>query len=258
MLVLAFDTSSPAVTVALGRVDPITVPPEFVPPEDGRFTFVGDAGGFGGGPRLIHEQVEVASNRQRELLAPLIDQVLREAGFAASDLGSIAVGLGPGPFTGLRVGIMTAKAMAQALDVPVYGECSLDLIAPNSTAYDYDEDVEHHLVRMSDARRKQIYWAEYSFEGARLHGPDLGTPADLADRLRGRVPFLAGAGALLYRDQFEGFHIIEGDPYPSAAELFQRVSLRAYQGKTGDDLTPLYLRRPDAHPPGRPKAVTPS
>ena len=134
---LAFDTSTPAVTVAVADFEPWTYP------EGGWIRPVLD------GVHLLATQSEVATNRHGELLAPLIAAALSDAGAAPGDIGAVGVGLGPGPFTGLRVGIVTARAMSDALDVPAYGESSLRLIAP----------VRGGVA--TNARRKQVYWAVY-------------------------------------------------------------------------------------------------
>jgi tRNA threonylcarbamoyl adenosine modification protein YeaZ len=251
--VLAFDTSTPAVTVALVEYDdtPPTPPPGTKPGE----SFVMSRSG----PYALAERVEVESNRHGELLAPLIRSVLEDADVNVREVGAVGVGLGPGPFTGLRVGIVTAKALGDALGIPTYGECSLDVMASRLgfAAYDDDNDIEHGYVVMSDARRKQVYWATYNPIGSRVGGPDLARPADVVAALSGRVSHVAGAGALLYRDVFDGFTIIEHHPYPSAAELGSMVAGRLWRKPAGDELVPMYLRRPDAQPPGPPKVVTP-
>ena len=100
VLLLAFDTATPAVTVALR----------------------GDEG-------VLAEHTEIDARRHGELLAPGIEKVLADAGCSRTDLTGVAVGVGPGPFTGLRVGLMTARALADALDIPVYGVCTLDILA---------------------------------------------------------------------------------------------------------------------------------
>jgi tRNA threonylcarbamoyl adenosine modification protein YeaZ len=251
VLVLGLDTSSPAVTVALIESD--DAPPVPPPGLKAGESFVTSRPA----PTAIAAQTEVAVNRHGELLAPMIASVMTAAGVAADALDAIAVGLGPGPFTGLRVGIMTAKAMGDALDIPVYGECSLDVIARELgyAAYDDDNDEEHGYVVMSDARRKQVYWATYDPYGHRVDGPEIGRPADVAEELRGRIAHVAGAGALLYRDTFHDFTVIERSPYPSAATLAEMAWMR--RREPADVLAPMYLRRPDAQPPGAPKRVTP-
>lgn len=213
----------------------------------------------GPGPSLLASRTEVATNRHGELLAPMIDAVLAEAGTTVARISTIGVGLGPGPFTGLRVGVVTAKAMGDALGIPVYGECSLDVIARDLTglAWDDDTDEECDYVVMSDARRKQVYWATYTFTGARIDGPEIGTPQDLAAQLTGDIRYVGGAGALLYRDVFADFTVIAHSPYPSAATLAESASRNWRLREPAGELEPMYLRRPDARPPGTPKKVTP-
>jgi tRNA threonylcarbamoyl adenosine modification protein YeaZ len=228
VLVLTLDTSTPAVTAALSGV----VPERAV--------------------TTLASRHEVAVNRHGELLAPMIERVLREANVAPADLDAVGVGLGPGPFTGLRVGIMTAAAMGDALGRPVYGACSLDVIGYSVRSNDFSFAV------LTDARRKQVYWASYDEIGGRIDGPDIGTPAAVAEQLAGRVTHVAGSGAMLYREQLTSFTVVEGHEYPNAAVLPQLLTAKILDRAPGDDLTPLYLRRPDATPPGRPKQVTPA
>jgi tRNA threonylcarbamoyl adenosine modification protein YeaZ len=221
--VLGFDTSSAAVTVAV----------------------------VAGDGEIRADLLVIEPNRHGELLAPMIHAALDEAGVRPSELAAIGVGLGPGPFTGLRVGIMTAKAMSDALAIPAYGRCSLDLLAD---VHGFDSGP---FAVLSDARRKQVYWALYDEDAERLAGPDLGRPKDVAELLRGRTRSVAGAGAQLYREAFADFEIAEFGSYPGAVELAWRVADIAATGAPSDDLTPLYLRRPDAQPPGPRKQVTP-
>jgi tRNA threonylcarbamoyl adenosine modification protein YeaZ len=242
VLVLAFDTSTPAVTVAVVEVG-------------GSLRDPSGAASFGPGDlesQTLAERTEIATNRHGELLAPLIREVLATAGTSPSDLDAIGVGLGPGPFTGLRVGIVTAKAMGDALGVATYGECSLDVMARG-----YPRGGDPFAV-LTDARRKQVYWARYDGAGARLDGPELGRPADVAELLRGRAAVVAGAGAELYRADFAGFEVAQVYPYPKASELARMGGSVPGRSLPSDGLEPLYLRRPDAQPPGRPKQVTPA
>lgn len=192
-----------------------------------------------------------APNAQGETLAPLIRQVLDEAGVTTGDVDAIGVGLGPGPFTGLRVGVVTAAGLADALGVPAYGMCSLDAIAHLHT------QVEDFAV-VTDARRKQVYWARYGDTGARLDGPELARPDDLAAALSGRVRVVVGAGALLYPEAFGGFQLRVALPWPSAAWLAGRALSKHMLGAVPEPLEPLYLRRPDAKPPAARKRVTPA
>jgi tRNA threonylcarbamoyl adenosine modification protein YeaZ len=222
VLVLALDTSSPTVTVAVCE------------------TNEGDV-------RLRGERSETADNRHGERLAPLTAAAMRDAGVVVDQLEAVVVGLGPAPFTGLRVGIMTARAMSDALAIPAYGVCSLDGIAHRFTT-----DKGSFAV-VTDARRKQVYWALYDEAARRIDGPELLPPDELAAQLSSRTTDAVGAGVLKYRNAFAGFTVREGDPSPRAVDLVWCVDFSAAPGS----LAPLYLRRPDAQPPGRPKAVTP-
>jgi tRNA threonylcarbamoyl adenosine modification protein YeaZ len=216
VLVLVLDTSSAAVTAAVARV--------------------------GEDVELVAERVTVNSRGHGELLAPAIDAVLREAGCTVGDLAAIVVGTGPGPFTGLRVGLVTAAVLADTLGIPAYGVCSLDGIAH------FGESV----FVATDARRREVYWARY-IEGMRVEGPEVGRPAELD--VSGPM---VGAGARLYVDVLGGQLL--GDSadrdYPSALQLARVAADRVRDATPGDALTPLYLRRPDAEAPNAPKSVT--
>lgn len=225
VLVLAVDTSARVVTTAvceIGANASVTV--------------------------LAHRDVD-APNRHGELLAPLVDQVLEEAAVAAADLGAIAAGLGPGPFTGLRVGVVTAVTMADALQVPVYGACSLDALALR-------HDDGSPVVVCTDARRRQVYWARYDATGRRVEGPDLAPAADVAARLHETPVHVLGAGVGLYRATFDDFCVHDEPSYAAAGDVARLVADRAVAGAPSDVMEPLYLRRPDAVPPGAPKPVT--
>jgi tRNA threonylcarbamoyl adenosine modification protein YeaZ len=215
VLVLAIDTSSAAVTAAVVDVS-------------------SDAA-------LVRaERVTLNSRGHGEYLAPAIAQCLAEAAAAPGDLAAIVAGTGPGPFTGLRVGLVTAAVMGDVLGIPAYGVCSLDAIAGEQAG---------PLLVATDARRKEIYWARY-LDGARVEGPAVSRPADVVPG----TGSMAGAGARLYADAL-GLPLLDRD-FPSAVALVQRAADRIRAGAPTELLTPLYLRRPDAVEPGRPKAVT--
>ena len=235
MLLLAFDTATPAVTVAL---------------HDGQ--------------RVLAEMATVDARRHGELLAPSIAKVIAGAGAEERDLTAVAVGVGPGPFTGLRVGVVTARVFGCTLDIPVYGVCTLDVLARAASP----AAAGREFLAVTDARRKELYWARYSADGARLAGPSVDRPAAIPSDLP-----VAGQAVSLYPDQL-------GQPiwpeHPSAAVLATLVA-----GATGPEPAgatglepagatgpapsavvllppePLYLRRPDAQIPGPPKRVTP-
>jgi tRNA threonylcarbamoyl adenosine modification protein YeaZ len=208
VLLLAIDTSGPAVSVAVHDGDHV----------------VGSAQGEG---TMAHG----------ELLAPAVRDALADAGRSAADLTDVAVGVGPGPFTGLRVGIVTARTLAASLGLTSHGVCSLDALALDAGLG------REHLVAI-DARRKEVYWARYvpDADGVprRVDGPHVDKPAELA-RLHPDLP-VVGRGATLYADVLDA---TDGPLDPSAAALAQGV-VRGHVKVLG--LEPLYLRRPDAQP----------
>jgi tRNA threonylcarbamoyl adenosine modification protein YeaZ len=228
VLLLAFDTATPAVTVALHD-----------------------------GDRVLAEAVTVDARRHGELLAPSIAKVIADAGAEPGDLTAVATGVGPGPYTGLRVGVVTAQVFGQTLGVPVYGVCTLDVIARAAVP----AAAGREFLAATDARRKEVYWARYSGSGARLTGPEVSRPGEITD---GTSLPAAGPAVALYPEAL-------GEPiwreYPSAVVLAGMVAERlaalatGLPDRTGAELEllppePLYLRRPDARVPGPPKRVT--
>jgi tRNA threonylcarbamoyl adenosine modification protein YeaZ len=214
------DSATPAVTAALARVD-------------------------ADGVAVLAERVAVDARAHGELLAPAVSALLAEAGVKPAALAAVVAGLGPGPFTGLRVGLVTAIALAHALDVPGYGVCSLDAIGhgqPDTT-----------LVA-TDARRREVYWAVYA-DGVRVYGPAVDRPADAAARAAALGATRAvGDGALRYADVLRAadgqqLPVADRPRYPDAAALARLAAGRVRAHAPGEPLTPLYLRRPDATPP---------
>lgn len=226
MLTLAVDTSSTVVAAALVDVSDDTT------------------------WRVIARRDEVAPNRHGELLAALVEEMQREAGLSPADIAAVAAGVGPGPFTGLRVGVVTAATMADALTVPAYAVCSLDAVARAHA------DAGELLV-CTDARRKQVYWAHYDSSGVRTEGPDLAPPADLVARFRDRDVTAVGAGVLTYPDAFDALRVRDHCAYPSAVDVAALAATRVAAGAASERLEPLYLRRPDAVPPSGHKPVLP-
>jgi tRNA threonylcarbamoyl adenosine modification protein YeaZ len=120
-----------------------------------------------------------------EKLAPEIAAALAEAGVRPRDLGAIVAGLGPGPFTGLRVGLVTAASMGQALNIPTYGVCSLDALGRAAGP--------GRVLIATDARRREVYWATYQ-DGVRVVGPDVAKPADVAAAIAEALAVRVAAG----------------------------------------------------------------
>ena len=196
-LVLAIDTATPAVTAGI----------------------VADGD-------LLAERVSIDARAHAERITPNVLAALADAGRAMSDLDAVVVGCGPGPFTGLRVGMATAAAYGHALGITVYGVCSLDAIGGQTTG---------DTLVVTDARRREIYWARYR-DGVRIDGPAVSAPADVDP---GDAESVAGSPdhAALF-----GLPCIE-PRYPTATGLVAAVSDWSQQPAP---LVPLYLRRPDA------------
>ncbi|MGH3287182.1 MAG: tRNA (adenosine(37)-N6)-threonylcarbamoyltransferase complex dimerization subunit type 1 TsaB [Streptosporangiaceae bacterium] len=217
MLVLGFDTATPAVSAALHD-----------------------------GDRVIAGASALDARRHSELLTPMIAKIMADAGVSRADLTAIAVGVGPGPYTGLRVGVVTARVLGSVLRLPVSGVCSLDVIAASAVSA---APAGEFLVA-TDARRKEVYWARYDAAGHRIAGPGVGPASSIPDAT---VLPVAGAGGPLYP---EAFGELIGPAYPDAGTLCGLVARPVGQVPLLAP-EPLYLRRPDAREPGPPKRVTP-
>ncbi|MDT5194452.1 MAG: tRNA threonylcarbamoyladenosine biosynthesis protein TsaB [Mycobacterium sp.] len=200
-IVLAIDTATPAVTAGVIRRGP-------------------------SGVDVLAERVTIDARAHAEQLTPNVVGALADAGLAMADLGAVVVGCGPGPFTGLRVGMATAAAYAHALGLPVHGVCSLDAIGV---------DTAGDVLVVTDARRREVYWARYR-DGVRVDGPDVSSPADVpadADAVAGSP------------DHAALFDLPRLAPtYPTASGLVRAVDWTVPAGP----LVPMYLRRPDAKP----------
>jgi len=207
VLILAIDTATPAVTAGVVRAD-------------------------AAGVHTLAERVTVDARAHAERLTPNIVAALADSGVAKTDLDAVVVGCGPGPFTGLRVGMATAAAFAHALDIPVHGVCSLDAIGVHTTGT---------VLVVTDARRREVYWARYR-DGARIDGPAVNAPADVP------VDAAAVAGSPAHAALFDLPRL--DLPYPTPTGLVRAVPDLSAEPAP---LVPLYLRRPDAKPqPPRP------
>ncbi|MFD2082234.1 tRNA threonylcarbamoyl adenosine modification protein YeaZ [Actinopolymorpha cephalotaxi] len=203
MLLLAFDTATPAITVALHD-----------------------------GTSVVATSTVVDAMRHGELLAPGIAAVLDQAGADRTDLTDIAVGVGPGPFTGLRVGLVTARTLGHVLDIPVHGVCTLDVLAAAA------EIGTGPFCVATDARRKEVYWGRYADRHTRVDGPRVDRPDALAT-----ADPVVGRGATLYP---AAFPTAAGPLDPDAAVLADLVASGTAKVVPA---TPMYLRRPDAVEP---------
>jgi tRNA threonylcarbamoyl adenosine modification protein YeaZ len=218
---LAFDTATPAVTVGLHD-----------------------------GARVLAAKTAMGGRRHGELLASMIEQVLEAGGAERTDLEAVAVGTGPGPYTGLRAGLVTARVLASALRIPAVGVCTLDVIARAAAR----AAAGREFVVATDARRKEVYWARYSSTGERIAGPAVSLPDDVAPAGTAAPCPVAGEGPVLYPE-------MTACPipprYPDAVQLAEIAARRLAEPGLQAPPEPLYLRRPDAREPGPPKRVTP-
>jgi tRNA threonylcarbamoyl adenosine modification protein YeaZ len=196
-LLLAIDTATPAVT----------------------------AGVVSGGD-LLAERVSVDARGHAERITPNVLAALADAGLRMADLDAVVVGCGPGPFTGLRVGMATAAAYGHALGVPVHGVCSLDAIGGQTTG---------DTLVVTDARRREVYWARYR-DGIRTGGPAVDAPASVDPGVARAV-----AGSPQHAALF-GLPVCEPS-HPTPAGLVAAV---LEWSDNPAPLVPLYLRRPDA------------
>ena len=190
--------------------------------------------GIARGDEVLAEITVDDTRAHVEQLMPSVNAAAARAGVALSDLGRIVVGLGPGPFTGLRVGIVTAQTLAAATGADLHGICTLDALAAQAVNDPAAADLADGFVATIDARRKELYWARYDATGRRIGDPMVGPPEQIP-----ALPVI-GPGAALYPDLLAdrsrgsvtalapGFLAVRGPGLPAAGT------------------EPLYLRRPDA------------
>jgi tRNA threonylcarbamoyladenosine biosynthesis protein TsaB len=222
MHLLALDTSGPRISVAIGH--------------NGR----------------LRAEVSIdGARRHAEQVAPAIEFLCASVGIEPAGFGAVAVGIGPGLFTGLRVGVTTARAIAQCLRIPVVGVPSLDLVA-----YPL-RHTTRLVVAVTDARRHEVFYACYRpVPGGvqRVTDYAVGPAEALVGELtaRGEEVLLAGDGALLHGEAFGALDRVElagpDGAFPSAAALVELASARLEREEfeTAADVHPLYLRRSDA------------
>jgi tRNA threonylcarbamoyl adenosine modification protein YeaZ len=209
VLVLALDTATPTLVAGVARWSP-------------------------GSTEVLGEETRPSGTRHAELLSPAVRAALSAAGVATGELDAVVVGLGPGPFTGLRVGVVTAAAMADVRGLPAVGVCSLDAVGEGARTV------------VTDARRREVYWARYDEAGVRVEGPGVVRPDELA------VPG-PYVGDPAFADRL-GAPVVAADV--TTAGLVRAAAAQLADPAGADPLVPLYLRRPDAVPPAASKAVT--
>ncbi len=225
VLLLAIDTATSAITVALHD-----------------------------GEGVLAESTTLDARRHGEYLAPAVARVLAQAGRTPAEVSAVVAGTGPGPFTGLRIGLVTARTFAFACGIPVYGVCSLDALAHQGWLEDAAGLGRSCLVA-TDARRKEVYWAGYDVTagGVRRRGePMVAKAAAIAEQVRA-LPVI-GRGAVLYADQL-GPRV--GPLDVSAGAMADLAVRRMAAGFHLPPADPMYLRRPDTMPPSPRKLVMP-
>lgn len=206
---------------------------------------------IGGHEGVIASSHSAQGRRHAESLVPSIEFTCDQAGVSLDEIGLVAVDIGPGLFTGLRVGIATAKAIAFAQRIPMIGVSSLDLLAFPVRF------TSRLIVATIDARRGEIYYALYrQVPGGvqRVSDYSIGAPEDLASELmaQGEEAIILGDGARRYHEELSEVHDVEivdsGHTYPSAASLVQLAHAQALREEftSIDAISPMYLRKPDA------------
>ncbi|WP_448858244.1 tRNA (adenosine(37)-N6)-threonylcarbamoyltransferase complex dimerization subunit type 1 TsaB [Corynebacterium propinquum] len=186
-----------------------------------------------------------------ELLMPTVFELLESTGIKLSELAAVVVGCGPGPFSGLRVGMATASGLGHALGIPVYGVCSHDAIAwralhatdtLDAAGATTGEPSDNVLVA-TDARRRETYWATYC-GNRRVAGPDVGP----AETLQPDVDRVVAHPEIAQRLPEKLQKLAAGEATPAVPSARGLVAVADFAAAP-QPLTPLYLRRPDAKEP---------
>ena len=240
-MLLGIDTSG-AVSVAVSRG-------ELPAGAEGAAEADGSARAGAAALEILAVRSDTRSRHHDEVLLALVEETLQAAGVTREELSGVVVGRGPGPFTGLRVGLVSARSIAAVLGVPLHGLSSLDALAHQALA---EVPAARGPVTVGvalDARRREVYHARYRREtdGAvtRIAEPAVHAPAEVAEELTA-CDLLVGSGTALYPELLpataELEHVDAGHLLLAAAQLAAR----------GEDLTstePMYLREPDAAKP---------
>ncbi|HEX5016470.1 MAG TPA: tRNA (adenosine(37)-N6)-threonylcarbamoyltransferase complex dimerization subunit type 1 TsaB [Actinomycetes bacterium] len=196
-----------------------------------------------GEDEVVAEHSHSDARRHGEVLPGLIADVLAQAGVTADDVDVVVVGVGPGAYTGLRVGIATAQALGLTLSVPVVGAVTLDAIAFGTQRTD-------PFVVVTDARRREVFYARY--DNYRRRAEDLRVVAQdlLASELRGDLPIIATSDTPVLPAVTPDAVVAV-----SAADVCALAIDRARHGVEQQPVRPVYLRHPDVTPATSPKSV---
>ncbi len=182
--------------------------------------------------------VEITTDRRHaEELSPRLLALLDDTGLTLADVDRLVIDIGPGRFTGLRVGLASVRALGFALDRPVVGLTSLTILAAGAAG-------EEPVTAVIDARRAEVF--QQTFEaGAPVSEATVGAPENLSAAARGVV---VGDGADRYADHYRtvGELSVIAGRNPDATVMLELS--RGMAGKPGTEVEPLYLRDPDANP----------
>jgi tRNA threonylcarbamoyl adenosine modification protein YeaZ len=218
-LMLGIDTATPVTTVGLTRVDI----------DDGTVV-------------VVDERNHRDPRRHGEILPQLVDDVLRSSRVRPSEVKTVAVGVGPGAYSGLRVGIAAAEALGLALEIPVVGVVTLDALA-------FATGIDEPFAIVTDARRREVFVAHYRDHRTAKGPPTVGSPELVASTVGGGRVLAPGETPLLPGVDFEQC------PDPSAASVCAVAADRLRSGSPTTPVAPLYLRRPDVSASSGPKSV---
>ncbi len=199
------------------------------------------------GPRLLARRAAPGPRGQAEAMVPMIQECLAEAGLGFADLDAIAVTVGPGGFTGLRVALSTARALRLALDRPAVGLSTLEALAAGVPAHAAGG---RQILAVVDARRSEVFAQAFAPDLTPLGPPMVADPAVVAASVAGPL-VLAGTGEALILPFLDGRDVIHGvaPADPDAATIARLVAGRPLPPRGHPPPSPLYLRPPDARPP---------
>ncbi len=202
------------------------------------------------GGAVIAQREETADRRQAEILMPMVQSAMREAGFDYNMLDLIAVTIGPGSFTGVRIGLAAARGIALASGLPLTGVTTLQALA---AAPSPDERQGGPILAVLDARRGQLYGQFFDINGDPASDPFAAAAATIPDRLkklyRVTTPLLlVGSGAELAARALDEsghpFGYSKSPPFPSAATIAALVAARGFDPAANTPVAPFYLREP--------------